>query len=156
MFWSAVCLRCSADKCTYVICNQFIEQQFRGKLLAPARGGQRRCQYWPTVTLTAPQCSNCSAASCDTEGLKQTFGETMQVSRECKLPSHAGENLSACDSRRTCFYFHSKVTRHARSSSAHDLIPLRLALLPCNLFGVATWRGSYNRNGMEKSTHLYV
>lgn len=134
LFWSAVCLRCSADKCTYIICNQFIEQQFRGKLLAPAWGGGG-LSILAHGDLNGPSMLQLShgAASCDTEGLKQTFGESLEgmaVGGKCKWPSHAGENPSVCDRRQTCFHFRTKVTRHARRSSAHDLIPPQISPSP--------------------------
>lgn len=90
LFWSAVCLCCSADKCTYIICNQFIEQQ------APAWGGAAPLSILAHGDLNGPSMLQLShgAASCDTEGLKQTFGESKEVLREwggggCKWPSLA-------------------------------------------------------------------
>lgn len=79
LFWSAVCLCCSADKCTYIICNQFIEQQ------APAwGGGAAPLSILAHGDLNGPSMLQLShgAASCDTEGLKQTFGESKEVLRE--------------------------------------------------------------------------
>ena len=110
LFWSAVCLWCSTDKRAYMICKQFIEQQFRGK----AR--RRNCQYWFAVTLTERYGSHSDVGNPHRSFSLRSFKGYLtihlnqrEIRRNClfekmQMDVTHWEKPPGCNSRSTCFF----------------------------------------------------
>lgn len=127
----------TAEKHAYIICNQFIEQQFRGKALRRSClllvRGQRRCQYWSTVTLTDHECSHWGVGNPTSKLLIKVLSDSFNHSFEwvkrkeenlreyllgkMQMAVTHWEKSSVCNSRSTCFFSLSpcRYTRRSRS-----------------------------------------